>query len=105
MPRPVTVTLSHDLGIEEARRRVRDGFDGIKKNLTGGMVFKFTENWASENSLEFEARGLGQRITGTIDVFPAHVRIEAVLPSVLAAIAETIVGKVEREGQILLEKK
>ncbi len=105
MPRPVTVTVSHDLGKEEARRRIIEGFGKIKSQLTGGMMFKFTEEWTTEDTLSFTAKGLGQNITGQIDVFPAHIRIEAVLPSLLATIAETITGKVEKQSQILLEKK
>ncbi len=105
MPRPVTITLSHDLGKEEARRRFEEGFDKIKSSLSGGMMFKFTEEWASEDRLSFTAKGLGQTITGQIDIFPQHVRIEAVLPGALATIAELIAGKVEDQGKILLEKK
>ncbi|MEM8771051.1 MAG: polyhydroxyalkanoic acid system family protein [Pseudomonadota bacterium] len=105
MPRPVTVTLSHDLSHEEARQRLRDGFGQIKGQLSGGLLFKFTEEWVSEDKLTFTAKGLGQTITGEIDVFPQHVRIIATLPGVLATIAETIAGKVEKEGKLLLEKK
>jgi len=105
MPRPVTVTISHDLGLEEARRRVREGFDQLKGQMTGGMMFKFSENWTNEDTLNFHAKGLGQNITGQIDIFPQHVRIEVVLPSLLATIAETITGKVEKQGRLLLEKK
>ena len=105
MARPVTITLSHDLGLEEARHRVRNGFDKLKSQMTGGMMFKFSEEWTSDDTLRFTAKGLGQNITGQIDVFPQHVRIEATLPSVLAAIAETITGKVEEQGRLLLEKK
>ncbi len=105
MPRPVTVTISHDLGAEEARRRVRDGFGKLKGQMTGGMMFTFTEEWATDDSLKFHAKGLGQNITGQIDIFPEHVRIEVTLPSLLAAIAETITGKVEKEGRLLLENK
>ncbi|WP_425408896.1 polyhydroxyalkanoic acid system family protein [Hyphococcus sp.] len=105
MARPVTVTVSHELGADEARKRVREGFGRLKGAMSGGMMFKFTEEWTSEDRLSFTARGLGQTITGTIDIFPQHVRIEAMLPGLLAAVAETITGKVEREGQILLEKK
>ncbi|MEL7486678.1 MAG: hypothetical protein AAGJ87_05610, partial [Pseudomonadota bacterium] len=67
MARPVTVTLSHDLGKDEARRRITSGFDQLKSSMTGGMMFKFTEEWTSEDRLSFTARGLGQTITGTID--------------------------------------
>ena len=105
MPRPITVTLSHDIGEVEARRRLREGFGKIKSSLAGGMVFAFSEEWASDNQLRFEAKGLGQTITGVIDVFPQHVRIEAVLPGVLASLAEIITGKLEKEGTLLLEKK
>ncbi|MEL6360204.1 MAG: polyhydroxyalkanoic acid system family protein [Pseudomonadota bacterium] len=105
MPRPVTVTLSHDLGKEEARQRINDGFDKLKSQMTGGMMFKFIETWDAEDRLSFTAKGLGQTITGSIDVFPAHVRIEAVLPNILAAVAEVITGKLQKEGTLLLEKK
>ncbi|MEZ5897477.1 MAG: polyhydroxyalkanoic acid system family protein [Parvularculaceae bacterium] len=105
MARPVTVTLSHDLGVEEARKRIRESFGKLKTAMTGGMMFKFTETWESEDKLTFTARGLGQTITGVIDVFPQHVRIEAVLPGLLASLAETVTGKLEKEATILLEKK
>lgn len=105
MPRQVTVTLSHDLGVEEARRRLRDGFGKLKTSLSGGMMFAFDESWTSDNQLRFDARGLGQSIAGVIDIFPQHVRIEATLPNVLAALAEIITGKLQKEGALLLEKK
>jgi len=105
MPRQVTVTLSHDLGVEEARRRLRDGFGKLKSSLSGGMMFAFDESWTSDNQLRFDARGLGQSIAGVIDIFPQHVRIEATLPNVLAALAEIITGKLQQEGALLLEKK
>ncbi len=105
MSRPITVTLSHDLGVEEARKRVREGFGKLSSSLSGGMMFKFEENWTGADQLRFEARGLGQHIAGVIDIFPQHVRIEATLPGVLASIAEIVTGKLEREGTLLLEKK
>lgn len=105
MARPVTVTLSHELGAEEARRRLREGFGRIKSSLSGGMMFAFDETWTSDNQLRFQAKGLGQTIDGVIDVFPQHVRIEAILPGVLASLAEIVTGKLEKEGALLLEKK
>jgi len=105
MPRPVTLVLSHDLSQEEARRRFREGFDKFSREFAGGMMFKFKETWETEDRLTFIARGLGQTITGEIDIFPQHVRITATLPGLLANLAETIMGRVEKQGQILLEKK
>ncbi|MFC2952983.1 polyhydroxyalkanoic acid system family protein [Marinicaulis aureus] len=105
MARPVTVTISHDLGKQGARARINDGFDQLKTSMTNGLMFRFTQEWSSEDTLSFTAKGLGQTITGTIDVFPAHVRITATLPGLLASLAETISGKIEKQGQILLEHK
>ncbi|MEO1016036.1 MAG: polyhydroxyalkanoic acid system family protein [Pseudomonadota bacterium] len=105
MPRTVTIMLDHDLGKEEARRRIDEGFDKIKSSLSGGALLKFTQNWDAEDSLSFEGKGLGQQVAGKIDVFPNHVRIEATLPSLLASLAEIITGRIESEGKLLLEKK
>ena len=105
MARPVTITLSHELGKEEARRRIEEGFVKIKSAMAGGMLMKFEESWQAEDKLAFTARGMGQTITGEIDVFPEHVRIVATLPGLLASLAETITGQVEKQGRILLEKK
>ena len=105
MARPVTVTISHDLGKDEAKRRIDEGFAHLRSGLTGGMLFKFSEEWSTPDRLSFTARGFGQTIVGKIDVFPQHVRIEAILPAILATIAESIAGKVEKEGRLLLEKK
>ena len=105
MARPVTMTIPHELGKDAARQRIVDGFDKLKSQMTGGMMFKFTEEWTSEDRLEFRAKGLGQNITGQIDIFPQHVRIEATLPGLLASLAEIITGKIEQEGRLLLEKK
>ena len=105
MPRPVEIIIAHELGREEARRRLREGFDRLKRQMAGGLMFAFSEEWTSDDRLDFAAKGLGQTITGRVDVFPQHVRITAELPAVLAAIAEIIAGKAEKEGRLLLEKK
>jgi hypothetical protein len=105
MSRKITVTLNHDLGKDEARRRIAEGFGKLQGGLSGGMMFQFTQSWSGTDRLSFSAKGLGQTIAGDIDIFPQHVRIEATLPAFLAMIAETITGKLERDGKLLLEKK
>lgn len=105
MPRPVTITLNHDLGLEEARKRFREGSGNLQQQLAGGMMFKFSENWETDDRLTFVAKGLGQTITGEIDIFPQHVRITASLPGLLASLAETVAGRVEKQGKLMLEKK
>ena len=48
---------------------------------------------------------LGQQISGTIDVEDAAVRLEVLLPNLLAMVADKVKGRLKREGQLLLEKK
>jgi hypothetical protein len=48
---------------------------------------------------------LGQAASGTIDVTQEHVRLEVMLPWLLAALAEKIVPAIRKEGTLLLEKK
>ena len=105
MARTITINLSHDLGEDEARRRVKEGFEKITSQLAGGIMVNVNETWLTENSVEFEAHGLGVKISGTIDIFPNDVRIIATLPGLLASLAETIMGRVENEGRVLLENK
>lgn len=104
MGRPVTITLEHSLGIETARARVDERFDALKDSIAGNVGLDFERQWEGDK-LTFVAKGMGQRITGEIDVFPAHVRIVVVLPALLAGMAEAIKGRVEKGGQLMLESK
>lgn len=104
MPRQVEIIIPHDLTGAEVRTRIDEGFGRIKTAMTGGILFKFTEDWQGDQ-MRFTAKGMGQTITGEIDIFERHVRITAVLPGLLAGIAEAITGRVKKEGTILLEKR
>jgi putative polyhydroxyalkanoate system protein len=104
MARPVTVNIPHSLGKDEARRRIEDGFGRMRQQMTGGMLLSFQERWVGDR-LEFEASGLGQKLTGRLDVLPESVQIQLDLPEILAALAERITGRLKQEGQKLLEKK
>lgn len=100
--RPVTVMLEHDLGIETAKQRVDERFDALKESIGGGIGLKFERAWEGDQ-LQFTARGMGQTVTGEIDVFPQHVRIVVVLPGLLASMAEALQGKMEQSGRKMLE--
>jgi putative polyhydroxyalkanoate system protein len=104
--RPVTVNIPHKLGKEEARRRIDDGFGRVQQQMTGGMgaMFAFTQRWEGDR-LHFEGSGLGQKLTGRVDVRAESVDIELDLPEMLAAIADLVTGRIRQEGQKLLEKK
>ena len=106
MARPVTVNIPHSLGKDQARRRIDDGFGRIRQQMTAGMggMLAFDERWEGDR-LHFEGRGLGQTLTGRIDVRADSVEIQLDLPEMLAALADLITGRIQQEGQKLLEKK
>ena len=102
MSQPVVVSIPHRLGKEEAARRIRTGLERAHGSF-GGLAF--TEQTWTENRLQFRASALGQNAAGTIDVADDHVRIEVHLPWLLAQLAEKAKALMQRQGQILLEKK
>ena len=104
MSRPVTVSIPHKLGQDEAHRRVEEGFDRLRRQMTGGIggLVACHERWEG-NRLHFEAGAFGQKITGRLDVMDDSVRIEVDLPAILAALAERITGKLQDEGRKLLQ--
>jgi putative polyhydroxyalkanoate system protein len=102
MSKAVTVTIPHELGRAEAKRRVETGFGDLSRHLGGlGAV---TQSWDGDR-LAFSFATMGQAITGAIDVADRSVRIEVLLPNLLALMADKVKGRLQKEGQLLLEKK
>jgi putative polyhydroxyalkanoate system protein len=104
MSRPVTVDIPHDLSRAEARARLERGFGRLQGQLGGGMMMAVEQSWQGD-TLNFRTGALGQTITGRIDVLDDMVHIEVELPRLLAAIADTLKGRLQKEGRLLLEKK
>jgi|KBSSwiStaDraftv2_1062776.scaffolds.fasta_scaffold62611_4 putative polyhydroxyalkanoate system protein len=104
MSKTISVSIPHDLGRAEARRRIDEGFGQLARQFAGDGKLSFTQTWSGDR-LTFAARILGQPIDGRLDVLDRTVRMEVDLPDVLAMIAGVIKGRLQRQGQLLLEKK
>jgi len=103
MNKAITVAIPHQLGRAEARRRVDEGFGDFSRHL-GGPAGALTRSWSGDR-LNFSLEALGQAITGFLDVTDDSVRVEVLLPGFLAMIAGKVKGTLQKEGQLLLEKK
>ncbi len=103
MAKPLTVTIPHQLGAAEARRRIETGFADLTAKLPGGAA-KVDQHWDGDR-LTFAALVAGQDIRGTLDVLADNIRMDIVLPGLLGMLAGKIGGKLKQEGQILLENK
>ena len=103
MGTPVTVSVPHRLGKEEATRRLKGGLTRMRTNLSALVAIE-QESWDGD-TLHFQARGLGQTAAGSITVFDDNLRIEVTLPWLLAKFAERLQPALRKEATLLLEKK
>ncbi|HEX6707856.1 MAG TPA: polyhydroxyalkanoic acid system family protein [Albitalea sp.] len=103
MATPITISIPHQLGRAEARRRIETGFASIIRQLPGGGG-TCSERWDGDQ-LTFGVAAIGQTISGVVDVLDTAVTIRIELPGVLAMIASGLKGRLEKAGQLLLTKR
>jgi len=92
----IGITVPHDLGVAEARRRV----DAEITRLRDQYVDKIAQssiNWEGDQAKVFVA-ALGQSATGTISIFPDTIRIEVELPWMLAALSSKVEGLLQTKA-------
>jgi hypothetical protein len=104
MSAPLQITISHQLGVVEARRRIAEGFGQLMQQSAVTSLARITQRWEGD-TLHFHASALGQELRGRLRVNPANVHIEIDLPGLLANMAGAIVGRLRRRTRLLLEKK
>jgi hypothetical protein len=103
MSAPLTLSVPHRLGKDEAVRRLKSGLSSMATKL-GGLITIEQEVWTGDR-LAFQMRGLGQSAAGSIDVFEDNIRIEVTLPWLLAKLGERLLPALKKETTLLLEKK
>jgi hypothetical protein len=103
MTEPLVVTIPHRLGKDEALRRIKDGLGRAKSEFAWALTLE-QEAWDGDR-LSFIAKAMGQRASGTIDVYDAGVRLEVTLPWLLARFAHAAQRVIGQKGTLMLEKK
>lgn len=103
MNQPIVINLPHNLGAEEAKRRMQGGIGRLKDHIPGGAA-DVRSSWEGDR-MHLDVRALGQEVTGHIDVMDTKVRLEFTLPAFLALFAGTIEGLLTDKGTELLEDK
>jgi putative polyhydroxyalkanoate system protein len=103
MSKPLIVTIPHQLGRSEARKRLENGVGQLKTTF-GDKITSIEDTWTGDR-LDARVQALGQSVAALIDVADDHVRVEVQLPWMLAMIAEKAKGMIEKQGTLLLEKK
>lgn len=103
MSQPVTVTIPHQLGAAEARRRIDQGFADFARHM-GNATGTVERSWQGD-TLVFALTSFGQALSGRVLVAETQVTVELLLPGFLAMLANRVKDALKREGQLLLEKK
>jgi hypothetical protein len=103
MPTPISISIPHQLGRAEARRRIDAGFAKMIGQLPGAGG-SCSQRWEGDR-LIFSASGLGQSVSGVIDVLDASVAMELQMAGVLGMIAGGLKARLQQAGQLLLTKK
>ena len=103
MSTPLAISIPHQLGRAEARRRLEAGFSSLIGQFPGGAG-SCKQRWDGDR-LTFSVTGLGQSISGVVDVLDAAVKMEIELPGVLGLLAGGLKGRLQKAGQLLLTKK
>lgn len=102
MSRPISVDLPHNLGSEEAKRRLRNGIGKIADHLPAGAEVR--NDWSGDR-LNLHVSLLGQNVDAHVDVEEKLVRLELALPGMLGMFAGQIETVLRRRGAELLEDK
>jgi hypothetical protein len=102
MATPISISIPHQLGRAEARRRIETGFARIVGQLPGSTG-TCTQRWDGDR-LTFGVSALGQTASGVVEVLDAVVTMELELPGVLGMIAGGLGRRLREAGQLLLTR-
>ena len=100
MTQPIEVDLPHNLGKDEARRRIANNVHKLETHIPGGAQVQ--SGWTGDQ-LNLDVAAMGQQVTATIDVQETKVRLKVLLPPMLGMFAGIIQGALRKSGGALLE--
>lgn len=104
MQRPIDVDLPHQLGKDEARRRLAGNIHKLKDHIPGGTAH-VDSAWAGD-TLNLKVSAMGQAVDAKIEVFETKVHCNIMLPGLLSLFAGPIEAMLTRKGgDLLLEDK
>ena len=100
MAHPIEVDLPHNLGKDEARRRIANNIHRLHEHIPGGAHVE--TGWAGDQ-LNLRVQALGDSVQSTIDVEETKVRVRLLLPGMLGVFAGPIQAMLQKKGGLLLE--
>jgi hypothetical protein len=102
VPKPISITISHALGRDEARRRLDQSLGYVRAQLPA-FVSSIDYDW-KEYRLDFRLAAMGQTIKGLTEVEDRLLRIELSLPPLLRMFPKLIIDRTRTECERVLNK-
>jgi putative polyhydroxyalkanoate system protein len=100
MTQPIDVDLPHNLGKDEARRRIANNVHKLQEHIPGGAQVQ--SGWAGDQ-LNLDVAAMGQSVRATIDVLDSKVHLKVLLPGMLGMFSGVIQAALQKKGSVLLE--
>jgi putative polyhydroxyalkanoate system protein len=100
MTQPIDVDLPHNLGKDEARRRIANNIHKLEQHIPGGA--RVNSGWAGDQ-LNLNIAAMGEAVNATIDVMETKVHLKVLLPGMLGMFAGLVQATLQKKGSVLLE--
>jgi len=100
MTQPIEVDLPHNLGKDEARRRIANNLHKLEQHIPGGAQVQ--SGWAGDE-LNLDVAAMGQSVRAQIDVEETKVHLKVLLPPMLGMFSGLIQAALQKKGSVLLE--
>ena len=100
MTQPIDVDLPHNLGKEEAKRRIGSNIHRLEQHIPGGA--KVESGWSGDQ-LNLHVAAMGEAVNATIEVMERTVHVKVLLPGVLGMFAGLIQATLQKKAGVLLE--
>ena len=100
MTHPIDVDLPHNLGKDEARRRLANNIHKLEEHIPGGA--RVQSGWVGDQ-LNLQIAAMGEAVNATIDVMDTKVHLKVLLPGMLGIFAGLVQATLQKKGGALLE--
>jgi isopentenyl diphosphate isomerase/L-lactate dehydrogenase-like FMN-dependent dehydrogenase len=97
MSNAIVVTVPHNLGAKEAKRRIVERLDHLRRDYIDKLAYSEV-NWNGDTA-DLRVVAFGQTVTGKISVMSDSLRIEVQLPWILAALTGKIQGVLKSNAE------
>ncbi|NBU28375.1 MAG: polyhydroxyalkanoic acid synthase [Caulobacteraceae bacterium] len=101
MSKPLSISVPHSHGKDEARRRIEIGVEKALQKMTEATKVEVQRHWEGDR-LFASAEALGQKIHATADVGEDAIEVLVHLPMMLSMMAGKVQERVLKEGRRIL---